>query len=272
MTQKDNILQELNELKSTLADLDRQQLYAVPSGYFDGLAAQVLNRIKEMDSSSVSEELNSLSPLLGKISRQVPYAVPTNYFDGLAERILFIVKQTNQSAKEELETISPFLSGLKKENPFSVPQGYFENLAKGIAAEENNQPAKVVSFGHRSLGAGGLVKRKWFRYAAAAMVVGVIALVGIRLIIGAKRIDPRKDPEGWVANNVMKNVDSKDIDAFVTLAGESPETQAVAVTPVNPVEVKELMKDVSDKEIQDFLNDTEGATDSNTGDAETMTN
>jgi hypothetical protein len=51
--------------------------YAVPTGYFETLAGQVLGRIRQEE---VDDELASLAPGLLKTSRQTPYALPTDYF------------------------------------------------------------------------------------------------------------------------------------------------------------------------------------------------
>ncbi len=246
MTQKENILQELNELKSTLATVTPQNVYKVPLGYFDGLAAQVLCRVKAMEAKNAVEELGYLSTSLNNISRQMPYAVPAGYFEGLAEKSMQLVRESNdyQTAKEELETLSPLLSGLKKTMPYSVPQGYFESLA-----EKRNKPAaKIIS----------ITGRKWFRYAAAAVVTGVIVLAGFIYLISRNTVDPVEQPYAWVKKS-FKKVDKADIDAFVKLAEEEFNNQtSVASNPVKPEEIKELMKDVSDKEIQDFLDETAG--------------
>jgi nitrogenase subunit NifH len=253
MTQKENILQELNELKSTLATVAPQNVYTVPVGYFDELAAQVMNRIKATEAKNAAEELGHLSPLLSNISKQMPYAVPTSYFEGLAEKLMQSVRESNdyQTAKEELETISPLLSGLKKEmsartghsdGPYSVPHGYFESLG-----EKRNKPVtKVVS----------ITQHRWFRYAAAAVVTGVVVLAGFIYINSRNAVDPVDQPYAWVKKS-LKKVDKADIDAFVKLADEELNNQAVVATnPVKPDELKELLKDVSDKEIQDFLDET----------------
>jgi hypothetical protein len=244
MTQKENILQELNELKSSLAAITPQNIYTVPVGYFDGLAAQVLNRIKALEAKNAVEELGYLSSSLSNISRQMPNYVPAGYFEGLAEKAMQLVRESSdyQTAKEELETLSPLLSGLKKTMPYSVPQGYFENLA-----EKRDKPAaKVVS----------ITQRKWFRYAAAAVVTGVIILAGFIYINSRNAVDPVDQPYAWVKKSIKK-VDKTDIDAFVKLADEEINNLAVVATsPVKPEEIKELMKDVSDKEIQDFLDET----------------
>jgi len=239
MTQRDNILQELSELKSSLAGSLPQNVYTVPAGYFDGLIGQVLGRIRAMESSNPVEELGHLSPVLSKLSKQMPYTVPLNYFEGLD--VLQSVRGSNdhQTAKEELETISPLLSSFKKQTPYTVPQGYFENLVSHKPA------AKIISF----------TSRKWFRVAAAAVVTGVIALAGL-LYYNSRQVDPVEQPYAWIKKSVKK-VDIKDIDAFVNLADEELSSQKdVVVNPASSDEIKELMKDVSDKEIQDFLNDT----------------
>ena len=55
----------------------------------------------------------------------------------------------------------------------------------------------------------------------------------------------------------FKKADPKDIDAFVTLADEElPNKADVVSSPVNPNEIKDLMKDVSEQEIQSFINET----------------
>ena len=251
MTNKENILQELNELKSTLATVAPQNVYTVPVGYFDGLAAQVLNRIKAMEAKNATEELGYLSPSLSNISKQMPYAVPTGYFEGLAEKLMQLVREGNeyQTANEELETLSPLLSSLKKtmsartghsDGPYSVPQGYFESLGR----ERNKKETKIISITHRG----------WFKYAAAAVVTGVIVLAGFIFINSRNTVNPVEQPYAWVKKSIKK-VDKADIDAFVKLADEELNNLA-ATNPVKPDEIKELLKDVSDKEIQDFLDET----------------
>jgi len=272
MTQNSNILQELNDLKSILVKVAPQNVYTVPEGYFDGLADQVLNQIKAMEAVNAAEELAYLSPVLSKISREMPYTLPEGYFEGLEENLMQSVRESNdylqkeslgQTAKEELETLSPLLSGLKKQMPFSVPQGYFETLPTGshglheASAKTNKPETKVVL----------LTSRNWFRYAAAAIITGVIALGGFMYFNSRNQVDPVEQPYAWVKKSIKK-VDKAAIDAFVKLADEELPDQSVASNPVKPEEIKELMKDVSDKEIQDFLDETASAENSD----ETMMN
>ena len=257
MTQKDNILQELTELKSILANLPAQNVYSVPAGYFDGLAVQVLNRIKAMEATTASEEIGHLSPLLSSISKQMPYTLPAGYFEGLD--LEHITKENDDlSAKEELETLSPLLAGLKKEMPYQVPQGYFDNLASAIPADEDQSATKVVSLG----------SRKWFRYAAAAVMVGVIATISI-LIINRDKVTADEDSYAWVKKNVKK-VSTEKLEEFIQLA-DAEKSVASADLKLQQ-EVKELVKDVPQKEIQNFLNDIQALDDTDDASEEVFMN
>ena len=147
MSQKDNILQELNELKSNLGAIDSKKLYSVPVGYFDELASQVLNRIKAIEAATSKEELNYLSPTLNNFTRQLPFSVPQGYFEALNENLIQNVIKNNlaQTPKEELENLSPLLSSLNKEMPFAVPKGYFEGLSSPTNPNKNKQATKIFS-------------------------------------------------------------------------------------------------------------------------------
>lgn len=245
MTQRNNILQELSEMNSKLVNISAENIYTVPAGYFDGLAATMLNRIKAMNASNAVEELNYLSPSISNIPKQNIYTVPAGYFENLAENAMQSIREGNdhltkesfgQTAKEEIEILSPMLSGLKKEMPYSVPQGYFENIAPV------KQETKVVSITHR----------KWFRYAAAAMVIGIIAITSLLIF------NNRKDPAEKVLAKAVKEVkkmSDKDIDDFIqyTDAGLNGEEK---VSVNNTAEIKELLKDIPDSELKEFIEET----------------
>lgn len=237
MTQRANILQELNEIGSTLTNVTLQNIYSTPEGYFEKFAEQMLDRIKSIN---VNGELFLLFPALNNASPKTPYSIPDGYFNGLEERLMQIVRENAdyQTVHEELENISPLLNGLKRETPYSVPTGYFENLT----AEINKPKAKVIS----------ITNRRWFRYAAAAVVIGIIATTAFLLQNKKSSIDIDKNPDQWVAKNVKK-VNTDQLDELIKLDNEVN----TAVNKIDkPDEMKELMKDVSEKEIQDFLKET----------------
>jgi hypothetical protein len=244
MTNRNTILNELLGLESTLVNISPQNLYQVPDGYFEGLANLVMNRIKSLEVSDVNEETEGLSPLLNQADRKTPYSVPDGYFSGLEEKLMQGIREhaDYQTSKEELASISPMLSIISKKPLYSVPGGYFENLAP---AKEKKQEAKVIS----------LRSRKWHRYAAAAVFAGII-FTGIVVLLTQKNIDPNNNPHAWVEKK-MKKVDTEEINNFVILADDEANSKETVVAVDKSVEVKDLMKDISDKEIQQFLDETD---------------
>jgi hypothetical protein len=243
MTQRNNILQELNELNSTLVNVSTENIYSVPAGYFDALAATMLNRIKALNAANAVEELNYLSPSLGNISKQNIYSVPAGYFESLAENAMRSIREGNdhQTAKEEIESLSPFLSSLKKENPYSVPQGYFENIEVPV-----KPAAKVISITHR----------KWFKYAAAAMVIGIITMAGLLLFNNGDKKQAKSIAKfEKKLDKEIKTMSDDDLQDFIqyTDAGLNGEEK---VLNENTDEVKELLKDIPESELKEFLEET----------------
>jgi hypothetical protein len=240
MTQSTNILNELKELNSSLPGASNQNIYTVPAGYFEGLAGELMNRIRAMEAASAKEELSFLSPVLNDISRQMPYSVPNDYFISLAERAVINTKQT---ATEELESISPFLNALKKENPYAVPHGYFDTL--GVPVKADMPEIKVIS----------ITSRKWFRYAAAAVVTGLVVVAG--LFIYSNQNDPGRSIARLEKkiNKEIKSSSDKELNEFLQYTDAGLDgTEKVSVSPDS--EAKELLKDIPDSELKEFLEET----------------
>lgn len=280
MTQSPTILNELKDLNSSLAVTGFSNPYTVPEGYFETFAEQVLNRIKAGEAGSAQEELAIISPTLAGLIRinpyevpdgyftgladealvlaqnsepvspvldltgkEMPYAVPAGYFENLEETLLAKVRQHPDylSPQEELEELSPLLSGLKKEVPFEVPAGYFENLAAGKQVASpvvNMAPAKTVSF----------VRHKWVRFAAAAVVIGVLVLGGLKIFGSGTPKEER------VVKNIVKELNKMDdaqLDELAEFTNAGLTTKETArVEPIKKSESQSLLKDVSDKELE----------------------
>lgn len=245
MTNRDTILQELQQLNSSLGDVAYQNTYQVPAGYFAGLADEILKRIKALESTTAKEELSHLSPLLSSIKKEIPFSVPDGYFDTLEKKVeQTISNEIDQAPQEELVELSPLLKDLKKKTTYTVPEGYFENLQPVVDVESKRSEAKVIP----------ITKRKWFRYAAAAIVIGFVA--SLTFILRDKQpVDPDTKSYAWIQKN-LKKVSTDDINEFVELANAET-ADVVKVDAKN--EISNLVKDISDKEIQDFLNDTQSA-------------
>ncbi len=246
MAQSNNILQELKELKSSLVDMTSKNIYSIPDGYFEGLANRVLSRIKAIEATNPSEELDYLSPALNNISRQMPYSVPVGYFQGLEEKLMQSVRERSdyQTAQEELENLSPLLSGLNKQMPYSIPQGYFENLHQEVKVNTKSETT-VVS----------IYDRKLFRYAAAAIVVGVVALAGFLVINNKINNDSFAKFEKTIDKEIKKTSD-KELTEFVQQFTDAGLTGEEKVQTNPKEEAKDLLKDIPDTELKKFLEET----------------
>jgi len=242
MTNRNIILNELKDLESFLGNYHPQNIYTVPNGYFEGLPTQILNRIKALEAANAKDELKYLSPFLSNVSKEMPYAVPAGFFQSLSEDVLKKISEHEdyQTSEEEIGSLSPLLSSLKNKNPYSIPAGYFEKLETGAEKKET----KVIS----------ITRRRWYRLAVAAVVIGIVAISGLA-IFRSKQVDPNKNPQAWIEKNVDKKVSKDKIDEFVKLAEDGSTNVAYEKDDVKHAEIKELMKDVPEKEIEAFLND-----------------
>ncbi len=248
MIQNDNILKELSELQSILASAQPQKTFSAPEGYFDGLSGDVLKRIKAMEAGDASKEISILSPLLSRITNKNPYTVSSGYFNSLEENISKAIHEPEISEKpgKELETLSPLLSGIGKQMPYHVSEDYFENIGSSVTSRLSSAPkAKVIP----------LIRRKWVRYAAAAVVISFIAVAGL-LFEYQSQVDPAKNPDGWVAKNIKK-VSNGQLDAFISLANED----LASYKPGNANkektdDIKELLRGVPENQLMEFINET----------------
>lgn len=105
MNPGNDIVKELQELQSPLADMPRTMPFTVPEGYFASLSV----------ASIISDE----DPVLN-LPKTMPFEVPEGYFSAFS--VTSIIK--------EAET-EPVLD-LPKTTPFEVPQGYFEAFEANI--------------------------------------------------------------------------------------------------------------------------------------------
>lgn len=241
MAQNINILNELNELNSNLVNTGVANVYSVPEGYFENLAAVVLQRIKALEAKDSKNELSYLSPFLSGIPKVTPYKVPAGYFNHISDSIASLISSEEVSAKDELERLSPVLSGLMKKMPYSIPDRYFENLS--VATPK----AKVVSFTHH----------KWLRYAAAAVVTGIIVLAGF-MIFGNKTNEPGTRSLAKFEKDVKKmdETEKENLIDFID-AGLNGDESASIKADNKSDDIKELLKGISDEELNEFNKQTQ---------------
>ena len=149
----EEILNELKEISPSLAKMDRNNPFSVPEGYFSALSDRLLINTK-IYAEQADTSINSAR-------------VPEGYFNTLSSQILNKIKNQDTSVEE-----FPLLSSLKDKNVFSVPEGYFESLSDRVLSKIAHKPAKVISI------------KSWMKYAAAAVVAGVMAITGLQIYNG----------------------------------------------------------------------------------------
>ena len=239
MARKD-IIQELNELGSSLTATLSQNVYSVPEVYFEAFASSILSKVNA----------GNANEFLSELPKSNPYKVPVGYFDGLAENLLNVVHNHPDylNSQEELKLISPLLSSLKKEPVFSVPNNYFENFNVALnykPAEFSEQPAKVVE----------MFSRKLMRYAAAAIITGVIATAGWMIYK-----NNHKTPEERIIAGLKKDVkkidDVKQLDNLAEFMAAGLNEKEVATTKIKNNDVEKLLKDVSMDELNEFSDES----------------
>lgn len=282
------ILNELREISPLLAEADSQNPYKVPMGYFEGLAGQLLLRIKDAEevspilkstssnpytvpqgyfenfaetllkrikaqnTGSASEELEILSPLLNKIGKKTPFLTPEGYFEELTDNAISGAKAID-FVNEELENPSPVLSGLQNKQVYTVPAGYFENLPATVLEKARIQkPARVVKMN---------VTRRVARYAVAAVIAGGLIVSGW-FYLSNNKVGPVVD-----ANGVLADIPKPIADSLNNISEEGlanyleSQNDATADAPVvnnsdndiKPNDMKAMLADVSDDELQQYL-------------------
>jgi len=227
-----------------LAGAEKNNVYSVPEEYFDGLAGKILNRIKAQETNSAKEELELLSPLLGQLGKKNPFTSPEGYFNDFSENIVAGVKAID-FVNEELENLSPLMAGLKSRQVYEVPDGYFDTSATAILDKIKKQPAaKVVSIGFG---------KKIMRYAAAAVVAGIVVAAGYIISSKPAAIENTlaNKVNNWDSANVAK-IPDQEIESFlntntISLADVSDDNS------VNENDLKDLLADISDEELQQYL-------------------
>ncbi len=240
-----------NELRRHNSGLpfNNNQPFSVPEGYFEGLSASVLAKVKS-SISPVQTELGELSPLLAGIPKITPYSVPFFYFEQNTEIIPDFSKEPDIH----------FLKEAGKTLPYTLPQNYFITLSERISTKVERPKAKLLP----------LFAGKWMRIAAAAVVGGILFLAGYEYFNDKSHAPvanyPIETNKTLVAHNSptieqeIKKASTKDLEEFIKNIPVAKERK-VETTSADKETVKELLKDVSDAEMETFLAATPTADD-----------
>lgn len=240
------------EIPSLLKDVRKSNPYQVPQGYFEGFAGSIINRLKAQETDSPREELEFLSPVLSKLNKKIPFSTPEGYFDELTGNVVAGMKAID-FVNEELENLSPLMSSIKTKNVYSVPPDYFSLFPETVLNRvKDHKPAKVVSmtFG-----------KKLMRYAAAAVVAGIILTAGI-LFLNKKDVTVQP---GTLANTEetlkletevkLKTLSDDELSNFIENQNASlPDILSFATsTELDSEDVKLMLADIPDAELKRYL-------------------
>lgn len=222
-----NLSQQVLLLKNT-ADNDPAVTVAVPESYFNNLAETIIGRIKREAEAEVENkvEQENLNSILAAIGNNNIYSIPQGYFDHLSDNIN--AKILNQSANTFSEThnISELVAGIGNRNIYTVPQDYFETLKVAL---NNTKTAKVVSIKSRFA---------TFKYAVAAVVTGIIGL-SVFFVLNNTPVKPSAETAAVMieANEIIKtnsfdkelaSISDDAIVAFLESKGQNVEAALVA--------------------------------------------
>jgi hypothetical protein len=248
MNDQNNIQDELKSLNSSLPVNNNPSPFSVPEGYFEGLAAEVLSKVKAQDASA-AEELQALSPLLAGFPKKLPYSIPDGYFDETAAVLSSFTKEDEES---------PLLDAIGKNMPYTIPRGYFEQLPSQIMTTVSRPKAKLVPF----------LPRTWAKLAVAAAIGGIVFFGGYRLFNNSPEIpEPlattkpaTETSNSQVAQNKagltpdIKDISKEEVEAFVkTLPLNPAKVQPASFRPADKQEMAKWLKDVPQAEIDAFL-------------------
>jgi hypothetical protein len=246
--------------------------FRVPAGYFDGLAAQVLGRIKAGPESGslagmagvgaagdgtvgneaaagerVSEELLRLSATVSQIGREMPFRLPEGYFDEL----------------------SPVLTVARDIPAYRAPEGYFSELPAELISKATAMtatmtapaagvatiiPIEPVSASATRPGGEKVLKGQWWKYSSVAAVAACLLL-----IVNWPQIDPNsgsKKPDTPNIAQRLENVSDQEIMAYLDDEHSfvaDPAATGTATLDLNEGDVKSLLGDVSDSDLQQYV-------------------
>jgi hypothetical protein len=291
MQGKENISEELRQVSGLVADISRKELFEVPTGYFEGFAGKVLELVRAGEAVELSpalsgvrrlsvytapagyfedfagkmlahihatEELAGISSLLSGIGKKTPFSTPEGYFDrapGFLSQITGSPMNTgssagmvNENAVVDPVTLSPLLAGLKEKAVYQVPEGYFAGLADSILVKAGKQSgqARVVSIG---------LGRKWLKYAAAAIVAGMLVTGG--WLGFHKSADPEATGDlATVLSKDLSKVSDQEIQNYLdnqdVLLADAVTNNSTATVDITDSDAKTLLGDVPDEELKTY--------------------
>lgn len=261
MENRTTILNELKEVSQVVANIGLQNPYQVPQGYFEAVPGQLLKKVKgqiyevpegyfetlpetllnRVKTDHVDDELETLSPLLKQIGKKNPFSLPEGYFSDLSENAV-AGAQALDFVQEELS--SPLLGSLKNKQVYEVPTGYFDQLpAQLLNKVQPRQPGKVIS-----------MRKRVIQYAAAAVIAGVVIMAGW-MYFGNATTTTNGDVPPVVASNLEK-ISDEVLESYIeneSILPVAENTVTARNEEMDSNDMKEMLADVSDEDLQQYI-------------------
>jgi hypothetical protein len=239
--------------------------FSVPQGYFEGFAQQVLNRIKggvagagaTLGFTADAAGEDPYSSILAEAGRRTPYSVPNGYFEANAP-LLCVARGDNPYTvpADYFEGQAPLLAVARSGNPYSVQESDFDEQATAErVAAAMKATVHATTEGAKVIGIGGR-KMSWMKYAAAAVVAGLI------LTVGLLRVHVKSDRQIAPVDiaKTMSTVSDQELQNFLTVQGatfEQPQNSA----SVSDGDLKSLLGNVPDGELKQYMEEHGGEND-----------
>jgi hypothetical protein len=220
VTTDNEILNELNALKSPLANFRRSTPYALPAGYFAMLAQALVQSVKCSEGKDTE---------LG-LSKAMPFSVPEGYLAALPERLSMFASTSSDV-------------------PFQVPERYFATLPDTLlhAAREADkvlQKKTAVAFRPQR-------RKQVWQWAAAAVVA-------LGLGLGAYRHLSPVTPDA-IASKRLEQLGNDAITTYIELHVDEFDTETLeaSVAAAN-TDLNIAISELNEQEINQYLAEDEG--------------
>lgn len=226
-------------LSPSLLQLKKAGTFEVPTEYFNEFPLTLLNRIELEEKAFEKDEPEIFSPLLREMKKTVPFKLPEGYFEQFPSDIIEGVNAVDY-VNQELESHSPIMNDLKIQNSYKVPDGYFDNLGDNLLS--------TVKYHRKALVIPLNFNKKMLRYGIAALVAGLMSIAAWTFY---------KDKSVSNAGNELADIKKISNDEIINYLESTPVTSVENVGTASVIikedDVKELFADVSDEELQQYL-------------------
>ncbi len=214
MSNREDILVEIKSISVTVAAIPFVNVFHVDDAYFSTLPEIIIAHINAGNAFTSTKNL----------------AVPEGYFESLAANILNKIYAHENGVAAELSEISPLLADIENKETYKVPESYFNNLT---FVGEQPETAKVISLSN---------PRSFFKYAAAAVITGLLGLSIVNIVDNNKAVDPLittaettlgSTQQNSLALNgnfdeALKNISDNEIEQYLQKNGQDVNAALVA--------------------------------------------